>query len=835
MRPFLLAATTALSASFAFSPAHAQTVEQEPAAAEEQAGGIQDIVVTAQRRSESMQDVPIAVSAFSSDQLQSQGVSNTLELGQYVPNLVAQNNTGIGSANAYYLRGLGNTETVATFDPPVGTYVDDIYLSRQNANNLSLFDVERVEVLRGPQGTLFGRNTTGGAISVIMREPGNDFGGYAELGYGRFDKKLVRGSVDLPVVDSLSVKVSGYWQDDDGYAKNVTTGQRMNDDDGWGARLGVRGELSPSVRWNGSFTHIAADGDNVLNFECNPANPSDCKGRFITSGLREGGRAETSPYAPLVIRGRKANFLQGNHSTTDLITSNLEIDLSDDLTLNLITGNVSLSQQFAFDFFDGRSSPSLANPFPPVRAFPRGGFTILNDGQHEQFTQEAKLGGKLFDGAVDFVGGAYYIDERNRTDFADILSIFNPAVPGGVPLLLADRTLRNRTEAFAGYLQADFNVTDQLKLTAGIRYTDEKKTLKISDNRPSCNDAVREATCLDSANLVAANGTAIPSSQRAKLWTPRFAINFTPNDDILLFASATRGFKSGGWNARGTTASQLLPFGPEKVWSYEAGMKSDWFDRRLRVNLTAYYMDVSSLQTPSALVAPNGAITFITRNFADYRNKGIEAEVTLVPVEGLNLYVNGGYQDDEYRIDRDAPDFDEFGIQSVAAQQRLCLQQLATGAIPGGPGTAACAAGIVTADGSIATPVRTPKWSLALGGSYELGLGGKGMTLVPSINASYRSRSEVGTGNFSLYTGAITGSNGTFPVNPFDGDFILGSMSKAAWLFNAGLALNGPDKKWQLSVQCSNCFNQTFNQSTLANFNYLNQPMTWSVRARVNF
>ena len=159
--------------------------------------GVTDIIVTAQRRAENVQDVPIAISAFSSEQLRAQGVSSALEIGQFVPNLVAQNNTGLGSANAYYLRGLGNTETIPTFDPPVGTYVDDVFMSRQNANNLNLFDVERVEVLRGPQGTLFGRNTTGGAINVIVRKPQPTLGGFAEVGYGRFNQVSARASVDV--------------------------------------------------------------------------------------------------------------------------------------------------------------------------------------------------------------------------------------------------------------------------------------------------------------------------------------------------------------------------------------------------------------------------------------------------------------------------------------------------------------------------------------------------------------------------------------------------------------------------------------------------------------
>ncbi|HEY8352879.1 MAG TPA: TonB-dependent receptor plug domain-containing protein, partial [Sphingomonadales bacterium] len=265
-------ASTALVTSLATVSAYAQDAAA-PAATEDAAvwRGIEDIVVTAQRRQETVQSVPIAVSAFSNDQLMRQGISNTLDLGRFVPNLITMNNTGAGTANAFYLRGLGNTESIPTFDPPVGTYVDDIYLSRQNANNINLFDVERVEVLRGPQGTLFGRNTTGGAVNVIMRDPGEEFGGYAEVGYGRYDKMMVRGSFDVPFTEKFAIKLSGYWQDDDGYVKNVTTNQRLNDEDGWGVRLGVRADFADNVRWRSSYARIAADAENILNYECNPA------------------------------------------------------------------------------------------------------------------------------------------------------------------------------------------------------------------------------------------------------------------------------------------------------------------------------------------------------------------------------------------------------------------------------------------------------------------------------------------------------------------------------------------------------------------------------------
>ncbi|MFM7625649.1 MAG: TonB-dependent receptor plug domain-containing protein, partial [Gammaproteobacteria bacterium] len=147
---------------------------------------LEEIVVTAQRREEKVQDVPIAISAFSAEQLERLNVTETLGISKLIPNLLAFNNTGLGTANGYYLRGIGNTESIPTFDPPVGTYVDDVFISRQNANNLGLFDSERIEVMRGPQGTLFGRNTTGGAINVILRKPAEEFGGYVEAGAGQF-------------------------------------------------------------------------------------------------------------------------------------------------------------------------------------------------------------------------------------------------------------------------------------------------------------------------------------------------------------------------------------------------------------------------------------------------------------------------------------------------------------------------------------------------------------------------------------------------------------------------------------------------------------------------
>jgi iron complex outermembrane receptor protein len=837
MRAFLLG-SVALAVS-------GSALAQEAATAPQASGGIEDIVVTAQRRQEAVQDVPIAISAFSTQSLESKGITNTLSLIGYVPNMFGSNNTGLGSANAYYIRGLGNTETIATFDPPVGTYVDDVYLSRQNGNNFSFFDVERVEVLRGPQGTLFGRNTTGGAVNVIMRRPGTEFGGFVEAGYGSYDRWMARGSVDLPMGEMVQFKLSGYYQDDRGYARNTTTGQRTNDSDGSGVRLAMQLKPVERLSWNLALAYTESNGENLLNFDCDPRNPSNCDGRFVTTGMltnrRLGGGAQ---YPGVTVSGRKANFTLGNEVSNTLLTSNIEW-AGDNHTLNLITGYVDLTQKYALDFADGRGLPNIAVPTPAVQGWATGGFAILNDGTHRQFTQEVKLTGNFGGGFLDYVAGVYFYDESNTTDFADLFTLatlpfppFTP-VPAGFPLVLGDRLLRNKTTATAGYLQVDAHISAQVTATAGIRYTDEEKTFSIRDNRASCIANPAPIGCLNN-NLVASNGVAIPLKQRAKIWTPRFALNFKANEDVLLFASATKGFKSGGWNARGTRRDTLLPFDPEIAWSYEAGAKTEWFDNRLRVNLTGFFLDVKALQTPSAFVNPtDGSVTFITQNFADYENKGLELEVTAQPVTGLSLYFNLGWQDDRYKVaDTLLPN--KYGVKAVRQQQLDCLAQLAAGRVPlapAGPRNAPdCGAGIIDVNGNIATPVRTPDVTMAFGGSYDFPIPSAGIVIAPSVNFIYRSRLETGTANATIWTGSSTAFDGTvFPANPFGGDFITGSRTDSHWLVNASLSLRTDDENWLLSLECENCFDKVYGQSSLVNYTYLNPPRTWMLRARRKF
>jgi len=737
-------------------PAMAQTDDAEA----EQQRGLQEIVVTAQRRAENLQDVPVAVTALSADDLATRGVDDALDLVRYVPNLIGNNNAGLGTANSYYLRGLGNTESIATFDPPVGTYVDSVYVSRQNANNLTFFDVERVEVLRGPQGTLFGRNTTGGAVNVILAEPGDALGGYAEASYGRFDQWTGRASIDLPLGDSFSAKVSGFYVTDDGWARSVTTGERLNDETSWGVRGALKFEPRSGFRWNLSLSYTSNDLANIFNVE-------QGNDRISLTGVRKAPTVRINPATNQpYLAGRKNNFGLGNRVEQLTAISDVSIELASNLQLQAITGYIDLDQRFLIDFFNGPGA--------------LGGFVIANDGSHQQVSQEIKLDGNLLDGRLRFVAGLFYLNEDNSTEFGDI---FNSAV------VLADRVLDNTTDSSAIYGQIDFDIVTGLTATAGLRFTHDVKKIRYNDLlRPTITP-----TSLDTASIQALG---IPTRQEDNVVTPRLALNWEVASDIRLFASATRGFKSGGWNARGTTAAQILPFGRETVWSYEGGLRSELFNHRLRFNATVFHSDINDLQSPTGILGPDGTLRFITANFTDMRNTGVELELLAEPIDGLTLFGSVGFQD--ARLTN--PD------ASILAQQQQCRTT----------GTR-CGQGVVTPSGDLADPVRTPDVSVSAGFSWRIGVGNGGWAVIPSADMTYVTDMETGVANGRSVAQGLSFVDDHATVN-------------------AQLALSSPDDDLRFAIECKNCFDATFGTNAFSGVGtYLSIPARWSISVRKSF
>jgi iron complex outermembrane receptor protein len=761
----------------ASTSAYAQETPAPPpgtvtATADQETSAGTDIVVTAQRRAERLQDVPIAITAMSGADLKARQINSTLDIVNYVPNLIGHQNTSVGTANAYSLRGLANTESISTFDPPVGTYVDDIYISRQNANNFALFDVERIEVLSGPQGTLFGRNTTGGAINIIMAKPAETLGGDVSVGYGEYHRKELRASVDAPISPNILTKVSGYFINSTGYVHDLTTGQLLNGEKSWGLRGAVRALLSDKVTWDltGSYTYSSLA--NFPNFSYPALDERVSYTPFVTThGLGTG-----------LVSAGLADVALGNTVRSYLLSSNIGIEVTDNLSANIITGYLDMHQHYLTDSYAGLSSASGFNGVNLVNPI-RGFSTALADvNWTKQFTQEVKFTGKAFDGLLNYVGGVYYIDEKNSTNFANI------TVPlTGSATVSADRLMTNDTTAWAGYFQGDLHPTSKLTLTAGIRYTDEDKTIAYSPNANPLNRASALYVPFTTADVAAAG---IPVDLHSNVWTPRFAIDYKIDPDLMLFASATKGFKSGGWNSRAYYASAATVFDKETIWSYEAGIRSEWFNHKLKANLTGFYYLDYNIQLPGgALNATTGTITYQTTNVGDQQDYGVEAEFTLTPVKSLNLYWNVGSQFAKYVYINDI----------TRKQQANCLAGIVANN---------CGIGVITPTGGIAAPNRAPHFTSTLGAVYTWDLN-KTLALKPSINWNYMSQNLISS--FGAATGVQPGHS----------------------LFNAGLTLQST-QGWSLSVDCDNCFNYTYRTSFLI-YAYLNTPGTWMARFGYKF
>jgi len=737
------------------------------ALAQVNAGGqLEEITVTAQRREEKIQTVPLAITAFSAASLEARQVHETLDLVHYVPNMVGHNNTGLGTANTYYIRGLGNTESIGTFDPPVGTYVDDVYIARQNLNNFGLFDVDRIEVLRGPQGTLFGRNTTGGAIDIILKKPADHYTGYVEVEGGQYGEFGGRGSVDVPINEKILTKVSVFGRRDDGYATQVSTGKSINFDDTYGVRAAVRFLPTDDITWDLSF-------DTIEESYANQLNVLDANGNRVThSGLLQGALAR-------YYTGNKARiepFTNDVNSTAG--TSILQWDL-DWVTLTSITGYRRTSQIFLTDSFGEL----------PTAVAPTGGSPNATYGQYEQYSEEIKATGKLFDDTLNYVAGFYFMRENILTD----LSTGSSLATGGFAVI-ADRTVHNSTDAKAVYAQFDYKVTDQIVFTAGGRYSDEMKRLSADRNKGAL------GANISTAGIAAAG---IPLELHTPIFTPHFGLEYHYDPDIMFFATVTRGFKSGGWNARATSNAAFTTFKPEKIWSEEVGVRSDFFDKTLRVNVTAFYSYDEQIQIPAGVFI-NGAPVYTTTNPADLEVYGGEFEVTWIPIPNLTISNSLGVSSARYQN----PSL------TVQAQQAACRAS---------PGVANknCNAGFVDINGDIATPVRIPPvtWNMLVSYDWDTGP----VIITPTADISLEAAYSIGT------SGSEASSLSSLPT-------VRGNWVSTQWLVNFGVTVRPTAyDNLSLTAECRNCFSKDWPVSFLPPFQFLDKPGSWDVKARYAF
>jgi iron complex outermembrane receptor protein len=770
---------TGLLLSSIFTPLAAQT---PPPPVDN--GKLEEVVVTAQRRSQNLQNVPIAVTALSAKDIAVQQVNDTSDIPRLVPNMFANNNVGTGTGNVYFLRGLGQTESFPTFDPQVGTYVDDIYIGRESGNNFGLYDVSQIQVLRGPQGTLFGRNSTGGAIVITLAKPAPDFGGYLDVGYGAYNRVFGRGSVDLPISPDILTKFSFYGIRDDGYVKDLTTGDRLNAHDDWGVRESVT--LAPhnlsNVTWNLSadLSHTAYNADQNT--------PVDGQ-RISYSGFGDlsapvaviGGAAAVADFDKIL----KQNFSglgNGEDFKSGGFMSNIQVDF-DAGKLNIISGIRDQSQISANDF----PFPSASGAIVPYDQNELGQFGIVLNSSDIQYSQELKWTGKLGD-FFTYTAGGFYLYEENSSDFIETLTV--PAGPKsvfGFELSPAEH-FHNTTQSQAVYAQGDYKIIDPLTFTIGARLTHEDKAYNV--NGAGYNDgALALGPTYDTADVLAAgNRTKLTTDQL----TPRFALEYHIMPELMTFASATRGFQGGGWNSLSAAADTVTAFGPETLWTYEGGVRYRTPDQKLQANADIFYNDVHNYQL---ITLGPGTANFVTENAAGMHAYGFEADLAYKPIPDLTFSGNLGLEQGHY-VDPST---------ATQLQQKTCIAGLQTGnAAEQGD----CSQGIVNAAGRLAPPENFPPVTFTLRSVYEYDWGR--LHIEPNIAVQFSGTSHVDT------QGSLAG------------------ISPPHYLLDFGTNFRFHQSPWSLTAECENCTNQKYETSLLF-VKYYSIPGIWDLKLRRSF
>ncbi len=584
---------------------------------------LDEVVVTAQKREASLQDTPISMAAFSGDDLDKRGAANISDVGDFTPNIQFDSSVALsGSSNSasIYIRGIGQPDFIASADPGVGVYLDGVYISSSMGGVLDLLDVERVEVLRGPQGTLFGRNTIGGAISVVTKKPDNEFSGSAELTLGEFERINAKASINVPIVeDVLAARIGVSTKNSDGYADRILTGETMGGEDTDALRGMLR--FTPNEDWdiNFAFDYTKSKDDSpqssLVGVSAVPGPPPPA-GTWAGAYNAIYGIANMAVYDESFVLGDNEKSMATGPTGVDMDLWGASLNMEWDLgfaTVRSITAYRTWEAEFGRD-------PDHSPIVIIQQAY---------EHEQDQFSQEFNIFGSAFDDRLDWLLGAYYFDEHAE-EFTDV-----PVVPDlftccGLPISGGGtQVMDNENYAFFG--QGTYQITDQLGVTLGLRYSHEEKNMINGSRKPQ----------LPGMPYLLTNRNA---SATFNSLTPRISVEYKPLDNMLLYASYSEGYKGGGFVARYLfPRAEPLAFDSEEAQTYEVGFKGDFFDDRLRLNGAAFFSEYENIQ----ISVFNFGVPEI-RNAAEGEIKGLELEATAVPTDNLTLNAGFGYIDAEY-------------------------------------------------------------------------------------------------------------------------------------------------------------------------------------------
>jgi iron complex outermembrane recepter protein len=759
--------------------------------------------VTARFRSERLQETPLAITAVSGDTLAARGETDVTNLAAFVPNAVINPlGAGWGATIAASIRGVGLSDNSLSFEPGVPIYVDGVYLGRPQGAILDLLDLDRVEVLRGPQGTLFGKNAVGGTVSLISKVPTGDGRGYVDVGLGDFNRRDFRGAYDLSVVpDKLFARVSFSSKRHDGYVDvldyecvhgpgslgsggtglpgqlPIKLGSAVGPTDTRGCVADHQGnENVQSVRL--ALRYLATDtleanltGDYTTQ---NQEGPPDQYDSITTAPGSLPALWNTLVGVPVFGIPWDQRFLPSRNYTnydayTDPLTGHVFPNANDMTEWGVsnvdnwtVAPSVNLKAVTAYRRFSnsfGRNSSG--SPLPINYTW--------DTSDHDQFSEEITLSGKALERLDWTVGAFYYHAKDSNQGFSSLFPIFIPS------LSFNDFDVQT-TKDYAAFLHGVYHFTDKLSLELGVRYTSDSKHA----------DIYRQ----EFAGPVTIPHT--PVDVYSVRTSPKVGLNYQFLPDVMGYIEFSTGFRGGGFGPRPSDAFQVRSFKPEDLKTTELGIKSEWFEHRLRWNSAVFYSRYSNLQQGFNTTDPSGAPWFSTVNVGSSRIYGFEAELLAEPVSGLQLQGSFGYLN--YKVTDAGGPIDPTTGQSSFG---VCVTH---------------------ADGSPCVPPRVPKYTAGLSAQYTMNVTSSGSTLTTRLDSTYQS--------------AVYYTDLTYTAVP-------GQQGYA--LLNGRLTWESPNKQWSASAWGTNLTNKFYYQGKLTlqvlGFEEGNPgpPRMWGINLRRNF
>ena len=603
---------------------------------------IEEIIVTAQKREESLQDTPVAVTAFTATAIEERGFDDISEIAAFTPNLVFDTTSpisGLSSGAVVFIRGIGNSDFSLTTDPGVGIYVDGVYMSRSAGGVLDVLDIERIEVLRGPQGTLFGRNTMGGAVNITARKPGAEFGGHVAVTAGNFERRDLRASMDLPITEQLRATFALSEKNRDGYVDRVLMGDRLGDDNEFAVRGVVLFEPSDALDFQLSVDRTEIDEQSAAS---------------VLNGFTPGAGTVGYALATYGDIGKGladlAQYVTGGEGDITYATgaSGTELDL-DGISFTGTYHGIGWDLKYTFAH---RETDGVFHRDPDNS--PHAITETLNTAyHHEQATHELQLTGTAFDERLTYVAGLYAFDEEGTDNVYVPVFLPSPDLAVGFPAAIHNLADVDN-DSQAAYLQLTWDLTDIFSITGGVRHTRDDKAFvytqyiaaDIDGNPlPFFPGAVTETGEFRPGLLpIVGNGSGA-LDDTFKETTFKFGVDARLFDGTLIYYSFSQGFKSGGFVLRYVEAvPQARTFSPELLDTHEVGLKWQGFDDRVRLNAAAFTSDYQDVQVTffDSLGGP------VTANSGSVDIAGLELELTALVTANLRLDVGYGYLDAGY-------------------------------------------------------------------------------------------------------------------------------------------------------------------------------------------